>query len=85
VGLQDLAEVPVRLLSSGQRKRASLARVIASRAALWLLDEPTNALDAEASDRLWSLVAAHRGNGGAVVAASHQPLAGDWRFLELGP
>jgi heme exporter protein A len=84
LGLEHLAEVPVRLLSSGQRKRASLARVIASRAALWLLDEPTNALDAEASDRLSTLVAAHRGNGGAVVAASHQPLAGDWRFLELG-
>ena len=57
MGLDPLAEVPVRLLSSGQLKRATLARVAASGAALWLLDEPLNALDADGAARL---VEAHR-------------------------
>ena len=76
VALVDLADVPVRLLSAGQRRRAALARVVASGAALWLLDEPGNALDAAALGRLAVLVARHRERGGIVVAATHQPL--DW-------
>lgn len=84
LGLAHLAQVPVRLLSSGQAKRATLARVAASGAPLWLLDEPLNALDAEGADRLSAIVAQHLLNGGAVLAASHQKLAGDWRVLELG-
>jgi len=84
LGLEHLTSVPVRLLSSGQAKRATLARVIASGAPLWLLDEPLNALDSEGADRLAEIVAKHLGSGGAVVAASHQPLAGEWRTLELG-
>ena len=82
--LEPLAEVPVRLLSSGQLKRAALARVAASGAALWLLDEPLNALDADGASRLSSLIADHLGGGGAVLAASHQPLPGAWPTLELG-
>jgi heme exporter protein A len=74
MGLSSLAEVPVRMLSTGQRKRAMLARVAASPAPLWLLDEPANGLDAEGCDRLAAAVAAHRAGGGAVLAASHQPL-----------
>jgi heme exporter protein A len=84
LGIGHLAKVPVRLLSSGQAKRAALARVAASGAPLWLLDEPLNALDVDGAERLARLVAAHRASGGAVVAASHQPLPGDWRRLELG-
>jgi heme exporter protein A len=84
MGLEPLAEVPVRLLSSGQLKRATLARVAASGAARWLLDEPLNALDADGAARLSSLIADHLGGGGAVVAASHQPLPGAWPTLELG-
>jgi heme exporter protein A len=83
-GLAHLEQVPVRLLSSGQAKRAALARVAASSARLWLLDEPLNALDADGAERLASLVDRHRASGGAVLAASHQPLAGEWRRLELG-
>jgi heme exporter protein A len=83
LGLGELAPVPVRLLSSGQLKRATLARVAASGAPLWLLDEPLNALDANGANRLAALVAQHRSSGGAVLAASHQPLAGDWLRLEL--
>ena len=84
LGIDHLATVPVRYLSTGQRKRATLARVAASGAPLWLLDEPLNALDADGSGRLSRLIAAHLGSGGAVLAASHQPLPGSWRALELG-
>jgi len=84
LGLTALAKAPVRWLSSGQQKRATLARVAASGAGLWLLDEPLNALDADGAHRLGELIGAHRASGGAVVAASHQALPGDWRLLELG-
>jgi len=83
-GIGDLAGVPVRLLSSGQLKRATLARVAASGAPLWLLDEPLNALDADGVERLAAMIADHRRKGGAVVAASHHPMPGEWRSLELG-
>ena len=74
MGLAELAEVPVRLLSTGQRKRAMLARVIAANADIWLLDEPGNGLDAAALDALAAAIAAHRARGGIVLAASHQPI-----------
>ena len=84
LGIGQLAAVLVRYLSSGQAKRASLARVAASGAPLWLLDEPTNALDASGIDRLTAVIAEHRASGGAVLAATHVPLSGEWRKLELG-
>jgi heme exporter protein A len=84
LGIAHLAPVPVRLLSSGQAKRAALARVAASDAPLWLLDEPLNALDSESARRLERMITQHLETGGAVLAASHQPLAGDWRVHELG-
>jgi heme exporter protein A len=82
--LARLARVPVRLLSTGQGKRAGLARVAASSAPLWLLDEPLNGLDSDGVARLDALVAAHLARGGAVLAASHGPLGGSWSRLELG-
>lgn len=84
MAIDHLAELPVRLLSTGQARRARLARVIASDAPLWLLDEPQNGLDPDGTARLAQAVAAHRAAGGAVAAASHQPLGSDWRQLELG-
>jgi heme exporter protein A len=82
--LAHLAGVPVRLLSTGQARRARLARVIASKAPLWLLDEPLNGLDSDGARLLAKAIADHRAGGGAVLAASHQPLGPDWRQLELG-
>ena len=82
--LGELAPVPVRLLSTGQAKRARLARVAATGAPLWLLDEPLNGLDRKGVAELDRAIAAHRSSGGAVLAASHVPLAGNWRSLELG-
>jgi len=83
LGLAHLGLVPVRLLSSGQLKRATLARVAASGAPLWLLDEPLNALDADGGRKLGLLVEHHLDSGGAVMAASHQRLGGEWRKIEL--
>ena len=74
MALPRLADVPVRMLSTGQRKRAMLARVIASAAPIWLLDEPGNGLDSASIDLLGAAVAGHLAAGGIVVAASHQPL-----------
>jgi heme exporter protein A len=85
VGLHPLADVPVRLFSSGQRKRAALGLVAMSNAPMWLLDEPLNALDEDGRKRLEAMIAAHRASGGGVIAASHLPLGGTgWRELALG-
>jgi heme exporter protein A len=73
-GLANLLDVPVRYLSTGQRKRAGLARVAASGAQVWLLDEPLNGLDAHWGDRAQAAIEAHRASGGIAVIASHQPL-----------
>ena len=75
VGLAPLAMIPVRLLSTGQRRRVALARVVASGAPLWLLDEPANGLDVGAVTMLKRLIARHRERGGAVVVATHLPIA----------
>ena len=83
-GLDTLAPVPVRLLSTGQARRARLARVMASGAPLWLLDEPLNGLDTDGVARLERAVADHRAAGGGVIAASHRPLGADWQELALG-
>ena len=74
MGLAPLAGVPVRMLSAGQRKRAALARAVASGAPLWLLDEPANGLDTEGQERLAAAMSKHRAAGGAILAATHQPL-----------
>ena len=74
-GLAALAQVPVRLLSTGQRRRAAMVPLLAARAPVWLLDEPASGLDAAAIKRLEGLIAAHRAEGGALILATHQPLA----------
>lgn len=74
VGLDQLAGARCGDLSAGQRRRLALARVIAVPRPLWLLDEPTAALDAEGQGLLERVIAAHRAEGGLVVAATHLPL-----------
>lgn len=74
VGLAQLAPVPVRLLSTGQRRRVAIARVVASGAPVWLLDEPANGLDHAATAMLGTLISEHRLNGGIVVVATHLPI-----------
>lgn len=74
MALTPLSDVPVRMLSTGQRKRAVLARVIASGAPIWLLDEPANGLDIASLALLDRAIQQHLQQGGIIVAASHQPL-----------
>jgi heme exporter protein A len=75
MGLADLTETAGRFLSSGQRRRAALARVIAGGAPIWLLDEPTVGLDVKSIAALEAALAAHRAGGGIVIAATHAPIA----------
>jgi heme exporter protein A len=72
--LGDLAEVPARYLSAGQKRRLALARLALSTAPLWLLDEPTVGLDTASQALVGTVLTAHRARGGLVVAATHVPL-----------
>jgi heme exporter protein A len=74
-GLGELLDVPVRYLSTGQRKRAALARLAAQGAPVWLLDEPLNGLDVVAVELVQTLTAEHCARGGIALIASHQPFA----------
>ena len=72
--LTELAEVPTRYLSTGQKKRAALARMVSQRAPVWLLDEPLSGLDTASQAMVSALVREHRADGGIALIASHQPL-----------
>lgn len=85
MALSAISDVPVAMLSTGQRKRAAMARVIASGAPIWLLDEPANGLDSASIALLVAAIHAHRQGGGAILLASHVDLgADDVRQLHLG-
>jgi heme exporter protein A len=73
-GLGAAAQLPCRYLSAGQKRRLALARLVASPAPLWLLDEPLTGLDTEASTQLLDAIATHRREGGCVVVSTHAPL-----------
>lgn len=73
-GITHLADLPARYLSAGQRRRVNLCRMLTSGASLWLLDEPTTALDGETSSALGNLIEAHRKGGGMVVISTHTEL-----------
>jgi heme exporter protein A len=75
LGLDGLAEVPARYLSSGEKRRVALALLAASPAELWLLDEPAVGLDAASVALLEALIAEHRNGGGMVVLSTHTEMA----------
>ena len=77
VDLAALADLPARMLSTGQTRRLTLARILATPAPLWLLDEPTIALDYRAVDRLRGAIDDHRAGGGIIVASTNVPLGID--------
>ena len=84
VGLGRIAELPGSTLSAGQKRRLAIARLLAAPRPVWLLDEPTAALDAAGQRLLAELVAEHRAKGGIVVAATHLELGFEAETLELG-
>ena len=85
LGIEDLADVPGRYLSAGQKRRLALARVLATPAPLWLLDEPTVTLDSDAAARVEAVIAAHRAGGGMAIVATHGEIAlAGARRLDLG-
>jgi heme exporter protein A len=84
VGLEALADLPAAYLSAGQRRRLSLARLLAVQRPIWLLDEPTSTLDAAGQARLADLMRGHLTGGGMIVAATHGPLGIEARELRLG-
>lgn len=75
MGLQSLANIPVRLLSEGQKRRLAIARVAATPKPLWLLDEPTTGLDNIATAQFLSLCQTQRDRGGMIIASTHTDLA----------
>jgi heme exporter protein A len=84
VGLAHAADFPVAALSAGQRRRVAMARLLVAYRPLWLLDEPTAALDAAAQARLADIMHAHLAAGGLIVAATHAPLGLAGQELKLG-
>jgi heme exporter protein A len=87
IGLAGFEDLPTRMLSQGQKKRVALARLILSKAPLWILDEPFTALDVDAVDLLQTLIANQVAGGGSVVLTTHQevPLTrGEIQRLTLG-
>lgn len=77
VGLYGYEDVPSHALSAGQHRRVNLARLYLSRSPLWLLDEPFTAIDRAGVAALEERLAAHLGQGGAVLLTSHQPVRVD--------
>jgi heme exporter protein A len=85
VDLASLAGLPAAYLSAGQKRRLSIARLLAVPRPLWLLDEPTSSLDAPSQKKLGELMRAHLATGGMIVAAAHGPIGLERaRELKLG-
>lgn len=85
VGLDGIGHLPFGYLSTGQRRRAAIARLLVSRRPIWLLDEPTAGLDKASDERFAGLMQGHCAVGGIIVAATHLPLGLEGvKALEMG-
>ena len=83
-GLSHTANLPVTYLSAGQKRRAALAKLLVVKRPVWLLDEPSTALDAASQARMAEIMATHLAQGGMIVAATHARLDLGGRELRLG-
>ncbi len=84
VELDHAARLPAAYLSAGQRRRLSIARLLTVRRPVWLLDEPTNALDTDGQKLFSALMSEHLSRGGLIIAATHMPLGIATRTLRVG-
>jgi heme exporter protein A len=84
VELDHAARLPAAYLSAGQRRRLSIARLLTVQRPVWLLDEPTNALDTAGQKLFAGLMSEHLARGGLIVAATHAPLGVTTRTLRVG-
>lgn len=85
VGLGGIGHLPFGYLSTGQRRRASIAKLLVSHRPVWLLDEPTAGLDKASEERFAGLMRAHLESGGILIAATHLPLGLEGvRTLRMG-
>jgi heme exporter protein A len=84
LGLEHVLDLPCAYLSAGQRRRVALARLLVSRRPLWLLDEPTAALDSASRALLTKLLGDHLAAGGLLVAATHEPLGIEAAEIRIG-
>ncbi len=84
LGIDHLADLPAGYLSAGQRRRLALARLLTVARPIWLLDEPTAALDAASQKVLADIMAGHVAGGGMILAATHGPLGLPTRELAIG-
>jgi heme exporter protein A len=84
LGLSHAANLPVIYLSAGQKRRAALAKLLVVKRPVWLLDEPSTALDAASQARIAEIMAAHLAQGGMIVAATHAKLGLPGQELRLG-
>jgi heme exporter protein A len=73
-GLAHVIDIPAGYLSAGQKRRVALARLLVAPRPIWLLDEPTTALDVRAQAALSAIMADYLAGGGMIVAATHSPL-----------
>ncbi len=83
LGAGALADLPVQVLSAGQRRRVALTRLLVAPRPVWLLDEPLAALDIEGQGLVGQLLAEHQAAGGMALVATHQPLGLPVRHLVL--
>jgi heme exporter protein A len=84
VGLDHATRLPAAYLSAGQRRRLSIARLLVAPRLVWLLDEPTNALDTTGQALFATLMSDHLSGGGLIIAATHTPLGVSPRELQMG-
>lgn len=82
-GIARLVDLPAAYLSAGQKRRVALARLLLAPRPVWLLDEPLIALDVGAQERVVEMMKAHAAGGGAILLASHQPIATITRQIDL--
>jgi heme exporter protein A len=75
VGIAEQAELSFGRLSAGQKRRVSLARLLLSPSPIWLLDEPSTALDQQGQTLFAKILENHLANGGLALIATHQDIS----------